>query len=394
MTETPFLKSDPSDDELAVEAERLLSELGTRPVINAAGAYTMLGGSSLAPEIRAVMDAVNHRYADMKILLEGSGRVIAEMLDAEAAYVTSGAAASLALSVAACLTAGHPEYLERLPHTEGIPNEVLVQKNSRQKYDRCLTVPGARIVEVGDESGLTAGQLRDAIGPRSVAVHYLAPGFVAGTPPLEGVVEVAHARGLPVIVDAAGQTYPVDSLRKYARAGADLVCYAGKYFDAPQSTGLIVGRKDLVEVAALNGFIGFETSGTYTFGRPMKVDRQEIVATVAALRRWLSLDHEARLNLYGGRIDVLLQAVRDLPGVEAYRISERETPAATVRDGVRLLLGPSAACDADRVADALREGEPSIWVRSAGDAINVSVGFMQDGDVEVVARRLREVLSA
>ena len=97
------------------------------------------------------------------------------MLGAEAAYVTAGAAAALALATAACLTKDHRDYLERLPDTTGIPNEVVVQRSARQKYDRCLTIPGAQLVEAGDGGGMTPAQLRAAIGPNTVAVHYLAP---------------------------------------------------------------------------------------------------------------------------------------------------------------------------------------------------------------------------
>jgi L-seryl-tRNA(Ser) seleniumtransferase len=378
-----------SDTELDVEA--LYASLGARPVINAAGALTILGGSTLSPGVRAAMELANTRFADMQSLLESSGRVIAELLDADAAYVTAGAAASLALSVAACLTLDHRDYLERLPHTEGIPNEVLVQRNSRQKYDHVLTVPGAHIVEVGDENGVTAAQLRDGIGPRTAAVHYFAQSTAPGTPSVETVVEVAHAAGKPVVVDAAGLTYPIDNLRRFARAGADLVCYAGKYFDAPHSTGLIVGRRDLVDVAAVNGFVGFETSGTLTIGRPMKVDRQEIFATVVALREWLEMDHESRFARYGERIDVILDALRGLPGVRAVRISESETPPPTVRDGVRIEL-EGASLSASDLESRLREGEPSIWVRTFGSVISLSVAYLNDGDEELIARRLRELL--
>jgi L-seryl-tRNA(Ser) seleniumtransferase len=378
--------------DLPEDTESLFAALGARPVINAAGALTILGGSQLSPGVRAAMEAANHSYADMKSLLESSGRIVADLLDAEAAYITSGAAASLALSMAACLTLDHPDYLERLPDTAGIPNEVLVQHNSRQRYDHPLTLPGARIVEAGDASGLSPGQLRGALGPGTAAVHYFAQSRSPGTPSIEEVVEVAHAAGKPVIVDAAGLTYPTDNLRRFARAGADLVCYAGKYFDAPQSTGLIVGRKDLVDAAALNGFIGFETSGIYTIGRPMKVDRQEIFGCVVALQEWLAMDHEMRLSRYAERIDIILAQLRDLPGIEAFRISEREAPIASLRDGVRIKLDASRSAEA--VAAALRDGEPSIAVRIEPGLINVSVGFLNDGEAPVVAARLREALGA
>jgi len=380
-----------ADEDLDVAAERLYRDLGTRPVINAAGAYTLLGGSVLSPGVRAAMDAANYRFSDMRDLLDAAGRRVAEMLGVEAAYVTSGAAGALVLAVAACLTLDHPEYVERLPDTSGIPNEVVVQRNLRQRYDRCLSIPGARIVEAGDERGMTLAQLSEAIRPSTAAVFYLAPAR-AGAPPIEAVIEVCQRRNLPLIVDAAGLTYPVEELSKYARLGADLVCYAGKYFDAPQSTGLLLGRNNLVEAAARNGFVAFEREDNRAFGRPMKLDRQEVFGCVVALREWLAMDHEARFAAYGRRIGAILDALRSLP-VEAYRISERETPAPTVRDGVRIHLDSPAA--AARLVEALRDGEPCIWTRVDDRdpaAVNLSVAFLRDGDEHRIARSLKEAL--
>ncbi|HLF75879.1 MAG TPA: hypothetical protein VJB57_00165 [Dehalococcoidia bacterium] len=378
------------------ETQQLFAELGVRPLINAAGAYTLLGGSSLSPGVRAAMEAANRSFADMKTLFDNSGRVIAGMLGVEAAYITSGGAAALALSVAACLTRNHPEYLERLPDSEGIPNEVLVQKSTRQKYDRCLTIPGARIVDVGDASGLTPQQLEAAIGPKTAGVHYFVPlqGDLPGVPSLESVVEIAHKHGLPVVVDAAGHTYPVDNMRRFVRAGADLVCYANKYFDAPHSTGLVLGKQTFVDLVALNSFVGFETSEYHTLGRAMKVDRQEVFAVVAALREWLAVDHEARFLGYGERVDRVLREIKGAPVQEAYRISEREIPRPVIRDGVRLVMSDAAA--AERLVKGMREGETPIWVRIDDDkpnAVNVSVAFCTDDELGVIIRRLNEVLA-
>ena len=383
--------SSPATPDLPGEGEDIFSQLGSRPVINAAGAYTILGGSTLSSTVRDAMEQANRRFADMKELLESSGKLVAEMLDCEAALVTSGGAAALALASAACLTRNHPEYLDRLPDTQGIPNEILVHRARRQKYDRCVTIPGARVVEIGES---TVSRLRAAISERTAAVYYLAP----STPevlPLDVVIREAHEQGLPVIVDAAGLTYPLDNLRRYTRLGADLVAYAGKYFDAPHSTGLLLGNRELVELAGVNSFIGFETSGHLTIGRPMKLDRQEIAGCVVALREWLRMDHEERLLRYGERCDAILDALRGLDGVEAYRISERETPSPVVRDGIRIRLSDGAAPAAESVAAALREGDPRIWTRvdeRQPNTLNVSVAFFEDEDLEVVCRRLREVL--
>jgi D-glucosaminate-6-phosphate ammonia-lyase len=373
---------------------RLYADLGVRPVINAAGAYTILGGSAPAPAVRRAMEDANRYYVEMRALLESSGKIIASMLGCEAAYVTSGAAGALALSAAACMTGADPAKIELLPDTTGMKDEILIQKRLRIKYDRCVTIPGARLVEVGDESGTTADALREAIGEKTAAVHYLAPGGQTGVLPVEKVVEIAHSRGVPVIVDAAGQTYPLDNLKKYMRMGADLVCFASKYFDAPHSTGLICGRADLIEAAALNSFIGFETTGHLSFGRAMKIDRQEIVAVVVALREWLSMNHEERFLKYGERVDRILSELKGLDGLKAFRISELETPHPVVREGVRIILDSDSWRVAQTVAEALREGTPSIWVGAVDNTLNISVAFFNDGEEAVVAERLREVLSA
>jgi L-seryl-tRNA(Ser) seleniumtransferase len=338
------------------------------------------------------METANNRFVEMKALLEGTGRLIADLLDAESALVTSGAAAALALAAASCLTRDHRDYLERLPDTAGIPNEIVTQKSTRQKYDRCVTLTGAHLIEAGNAQGCTIDELRAAFGPNTAAVHYFVPFRGEPVLPLEIIVEIAHEHRLPVIVDAAGLTWPLDELRRYTRSGADLVCYAAKYFDAPHSTGLLVGRKDLIDLALINSFVGFETSGSLTVGRPMKVDRQEIVGCVVALREWLSMDHEARLSRYGERIEVILQALRGIPGIEAFRISERETPIPVIRDGVRVMM-PSAAAAA-AVEQRLREGDPSIAVRTEGNAVNVSVAFFEDADLAPVAQRIREALNS
>jgi D-glucosaminate-6-phosphate ammonia-lyase len=373
---------------------RLYAELGVRPVINAAGAYTILGGSAPSETVRRAMDEATGSFVEMRELLASSGKIIAGLLECEAAYVTSGAAAALALSAAACMTGTDGARVERLPDTTGMKDEILIQKGLRTKYDRCVTIPGARLVEVGDASGTTADQLREAIGPRTVAVHYLAPGGQPGVLSLEQVIEVAHARGLPVIVDAAGQTYPLDNMKRFTRMGADLVCYAAKYFDAPHSTGMICGRADLIEAAAMNSFIGFETTGHLSVGRAMKVDRQEIVGLVVALREWLTMNHEERWLEYGERADRILAELKGVPGIEAYRISERETPHPVVREGIRVVLDRGAGKSAQQAAAELQQGSPSIWVGASDDALNVSIAFFNDGEEAIVARRLREVLTS
>ncbi len=376
------------------ESARLYSEMGVRPVINAAGAYTLLGGSALSPRVRRAMEDANAYFVEMRALLESSGKLIAEILDCEAAYVTSGAAGALALAAAACMTGSDHESIERLPDTTGMKDEILIQRQGRTKYDRCVTIPGAKLIEVGGAQETTAAELEAGISDRTCAVHYLATGVRAGSLPLPEIIRIAHAHEVPVIVDAAGQTYPLDELKRYARMGADLVCYAGKYFDAPQSTGLLVGRRELVEAAAMNGFVSFETNGLRSIGRPMKLDRQEIVGCVVALREWFSMNHEERMLKYGERAEVIIREVAGLPDIEARRLSDIETPMPVFRDGVRLYFGAKARKPAAQVEAELRDGQPCVWTRAGPGHLDISVAFFNDGEERVVADRLKAVLTS
>jgi len=373
---------------MADESGRIYEELGVRPVINATGGHmTRLGGSILSPKVSQAMQEANRYYVDMKELLDRSGQIIAELLGAEAAYVTSGCCAALALGTAACMAGSDPAKMERLPDTRGVRYEVIIQKRLRSKYDRCVTVSGAKLVEVGDESGTRPEQIEAAIGDKTAAIHYLAPGRGDGVVPLEEVIRIGKRHGVPIIVDAAAQVYPVENLRKYPAMGADLVCYGAKYFGAPNSSGSLCGRKDLVEAAALHGFIGFETTPHRTFGRPMKLDRQEIIAVVVALREWMTMDHQARFESYERRVRNLQRELEGIPNIEV-------TPQGSPVTGLNItvdekVLGKTAA----EIVNALQEGTPSIRVRSQADTITISAVTIMDGDELVIADRLKCLLS-
>jgi D-glucosaminate-6-phosphate ammonia-lyase len=367
---------------------RVYEALGVRPVINATGGHmTVLGGSILSPRVTQAMEEANRYYVDMEELLDRTGQIIAELLSTEAAYVTSGCCAALALGTAACIAGSDRDKMERLPDVCGMRHEVVIQKGLRSKYDRCVTVPGAKLVEVGDESGARPEQIESAIGEETAAIHYLAPSRGAGVVPLEEVIDIGQRHGIPIIVDAAGQVYPVENMRKYPAMGADLVCFGAKYFGAPNSTGVLCGKRDLVEAAALHGFIGFESSACRTLGRPMKLDRQEIVATVVALQEWLTIDHQARFAAYEGRVQRLREALEGTPHVET-------APQGDPVTGLRITLDErSLGQTAVDISEGLQRGDPDIRVTSQANAITVSVVTLLDGDEMVIADELKRLLS-
>ena len=368
-------------------SRRLYEELGVKPVINCTrGHMTFLGGSILSPEVVQAMAQANRYFVNMKDLLEQTGRVVAGLIGCEAAYVTPGCCAALALGMAACIAGDDVEKLERIPDVTGMKHEVIVQKSLRSKYDRCVTVAGARLIEVGDEKGTTPQQMEVAIGDRTVAIHYLAPSRRNGPLSLEEVIQIAKRHGLPVIVDASGQVYPLENMRSYTAMGVDLVGFGGKYFGGPNSTGLLCGRKDLVEAAALHSFIGFEARTYRAIGRPMKLDRQEIIAVVHALRTWMTMDHQARFATYQRQVAELQGKLKGIPGLQ---MSPQGTPVSGL--AVQLderALGKTAA----QVANDLREGSPAILVNTEADTIGISMVTICDGDIPVIAERLEQAL--
>jgi len=368
-------------------------DLGVRRVINAVGSMTLLGGSMLSPAVLAAMEEANEAFVDMAELLDRSGRAIAEMLGAEAALVTSGCFAALAQGAAAIMTGADAGRIARLPDTTGLKNEFLIQKSTRYHYDRAPTVAGGKLVEFGSAQRATLAHLDAAIGPRTAGILYPA-GFEGtdGVLSIAEVVRVGRQKGIAVLIDAAAEVYPLERMRWLAsKSGADVVGFGAKYLGSANSTGFLVGRKDIVAAAALNGFIAYETHDNQAFGRGFKVDRQEIVATVVAVREWFAADHAAQFAEQERRINTIARAMAGLAGIETERLHPHGGPWLQVRITFDQPRGGQAAADIERT---LREGDPSVRVRLDGEGLLVYANNLKTGEDTIVADRLRSVLSA
>ena len=371
--------------------DNIFDELGVRPVLNAQGNRTLLGGGTPSDTVKTLMDSIEDYYVNMGDLMDSVGSRISEMLGVEGALVTSGCAAALAYAAAACMTGDDVDRIEQIPDTTGMPNEIIIQRQLRIKYDRTMSVPGGKLIEIGDEDQTTVEQLEEAIGPNTAAIHYLAPGDRnPGALPLEQVIDIGHNHDIPIIVDAAGEVYPTDKLSSYVKSGADLVAYGAKYFGAVNSSGILTGRKDLVSVARSHSFIGFEDSPVRSFGRPMKVDRQEVVAVYGALREWLTMNHEDRFASYEVRIDTMRN---ELPQFEGVTFSDY--PPDAPAEALMLTIDPEkAGKSAQDVIDELKDGNPSIWVRELPEEKSLAIRMLtlKEGGEHVIAQRLREIL--
>ena len=367
-------------------------QLGATPIINAIGSVTMLGGSSPIPEVKEAMEQADSAYLPLMELEEKAGQAIAAMVDVPAAYITAGAGSALTLVTAAIMAGDDDDKIQQLPDTTGMKNEILIQTRQRYWYDRCLELAGAKLVEFGSEERTTRDDLEKAIGDNTAAVHYYAVEQVIDPHALslEDTIEVAHARGLPVTVDAAGQIYPLDLFGKYVRMGADFQCVAAKYLGATQSVGLALGSEDMIHKLSLQSFVGYEGRRIRGVGRPQKVDRQEMIGAVVAVKRWMTMNHEERLASVESRC---LTVMTLLEGTESKGLKSEMLDNVIGHQpfGLKLTVDESVAgMTANDVVAKLKEGDPPIWtrVREGEEEIVIHMFGLADGEEAIVGERI------
>jgi uncharacterized pyridoxal phosphate-dependent enzyme len=367
--------------------------LGVCRVVNAGTTYTAFGGSLMPPEVLDAMRSAAGAFVDMHELLLAAGRRLAELTRNEAAYVTAGCAAAIVLATLACRTGGDPRLIARMPNAPDLPDEVVMHTAHRMPYDPALRLAGVRIRQVGDVLQTFRWELEEAIGERTVAVLYVAGAHLPqGALPLEQVVEVAQDRGVPVIVDAAAQLPPVTNLWHFTtEAGADLALFSGgKALRGPQPSGLMVGRSDLVEAARQNG------APYQRLARAMKVGKEEIAGLVAAVERYVHLDHDGLHREWERVVSFWVERLAGLPGVAITREAHNEAGQPVPRLHLEV-DDRSAKADAATVVARLLEGDPAVAV--VPDApLGRPRGFwigpdqLQPGEAELVASAIRREL--
>lgn len=363
-------------------------ELGIRPVINASATLTRLGGSLMPPEVLAAMQDAARCFIDLHELQRKVGEQIAALTQNEAAYVSSGAAAGLTLATAACIAAEDPNAICRLPDLTGLKNEVILHRKHRNGYDHAVRQVGVRVVEIGGTDGTTREDLERAITPQTAAFFWFQGAMTTPSDlPLPTVIEVMKARGIPVIVDAAAQLPPVSNLWNFTHMGADLAIFSGgKDLRGPQSSGLILGRRDLIRACALNG------SPNHCLGRPMKVGKEEMVGLLAAVKRYLTLDHDARAADCERIVAEWNAALNQLPGVTAIRDFPNE--AGQPLPWSLVTIDPEVAgISKEEIIARLASGNPSIIVVPGGpDSFHLNPMTLEPGEEQIVLKRLITVL--
>jgi len=371
------------------DSEALYQRLGVAPIINAAGSITRLGGTRTRPETLELMEKAARVMVNIDDLNRAAGREVARLIGAEAGFVCSGAAGGLLLQAAACIAGNDPVKMRQLPDTDGLKNEIVIHTMHRFPYDQAYRAAGARMVEFGDYLYAHPWQLEGAINERTAAVAYLcAPYSSNKVMPLERVCEIAHAHGVPVIVDAASMLPPRENLYRYLRDGADMVVYSGgKGVRGPQGSGILVGRADLIEAAAL------QASPAQFLGRGMKVAKEEVIGLVASLAAFVEEDEAAEMAAYRGMVQQVVDALVEIPGLRVTLEHDKENyliPHAVIRfsDEWR---GPSR----DEVARAMERGNPQVYLNQLGGPQLLAVDPLNltEAETGLVIRRLREELT-
>ncbi|MGN6812664.1 MAG: aminotransferase class V-fold PLP-dependent enzyme [Thermomicrobiales bacterium] len=363
--------------------------LGVRRVINASARLTKLGGSLMPPEVLDAMREASGWYVDLFDLQRRVGRRLADLTQNEAVYVSTGASAGLFLSTLACMTGDDLHAIARLPDTTGLRNEVIVHRAQRMPYDPALQLAGGRLVEIGNALQTFDWELEAAFTGRTAAVFYVAGEHLNhGALPLSDVIRIAHAHSVPVIVDAAAQLPPVDNLWRFTRdLGADLVVFSGgKDLRGPQASGMIAGRADLIEACYTHG------APHQRFGRPMKVGKEEMMGLLAAVERYLRLDHVARQAGFEATVAAWIAALDGLPGVRASRAFPNEEGQPVPR--VLVEIDPAVnGLTPGGVVQALWEGDPAIAVAGGHPhGFYLTPDCLEPSEEMLVAERVRAVL--
>jgi len=378
--------------------QNIYTRLGVKTVINCRGTWTYLSGSLEFPEVRrAQVEAAQH-FVNMIDLQRAVGRRLSELTGAESGLITSGAAGAMAAATAACMAGADDKHIWQLPDTTGLKNEV-VMVGGRSAFDSAIRLTGAKLVLV-----FSAEELANAINGNTAMIYTTHLGEE-----LEREVTIAKDHKTPMLLDDAAGIPPVDNAKLYARMGVDLYCFSGgKGLRGPQCSGLLLGRKDLIDSALMNC-----SPREGAVCRAMKVGKEEVIGCLTALETWLQLDEKKLYGEWNARVDRIRKLVDIVPGVttEIYvpddgnryptlRVSwDQQAWGFSVSDCVRELRGSNPVIevlglDNPSLVTTVREGNPNRKDLREPDHIELVSMTIKPGEEIIVGQRLRTILRA
>jgi uncharacterized pyridoxal phosphate-dependent enzyme len=372
----------------------IYTKIGVRPFINARGTWTYLSGSLELPEVRAAKQEAARHFVDIFELQHAASKRLAELSGAEAGMVTSGAAGAMASATAACMAGTDPAKIWQLPDTTGLKHEVIMF-GGRSAFDSAIRLTGAKLV-----LARTHDDLQSAIGPNTAMIYTTALGER-----LQRAVAIAKTANVPLMLDDAAGIPPIENLRTYAKMSIDLFCFSGgKGMAGPQCSGILLGRKDLIEAAMAN-----TSPWEGAVCRAMKVGKEEVMGCLAAVEAWTKMDLGDLNKQWQQRVKRIAALVETVPGVTTdIKIPEggNRYPTLTVNWDQQAWNFTVTDCDRQ-----LREGNPRIEVLTMSNPslvpaveerspksprqnlLQIISMTMQPGEELIVGRRLREILN-
>ncbi|HWQ56775.1 MAG TPA: aminotransferase class V-fold PLP-dependent enzyme [Bryobacteraceae bacterium] len=353
--------------------------IGVRPVINCKGTFTIISGSQTLPEVKRAMDEASRHYVHLDELMDGVGKRLAEITRAEWGIITAGCAAALTHATAACIAGADPEKMQRLPDLTGLKNEVVSPRPSRNVYDHAIRMLGVKII-----TPTTREEYLGALRPSTAMVALLGETIPRHPMPLEEMTAAAHARGIPVMLDAAAERLTIPNV--YLAKGVDMVGYSGgKCLRGPQCAGLLLGRKDLLQAAWLN------SAPHHAFGRSLKVGKEEIMGMLAAVEAWVKRDHDAEWKQWEGWLGTIREKVASLPTVRTEIL--QPTGPSNYAPQLRISFDPvKIGATGTEIADALLAGNPRVLVPAGENNLTIMPYMMMPGDDAIAAAKIQQAL--
>jgi uncharacterized pyridoxal phosphate-dependent enzyme len=368
-------------------SSEIYAKLGVRTFINAVGTLTTLSGSLMAPEVVQAMEQASRSFVVIHELQDKVGKRLAELTGAQAAFVTSGASAALCLASCAVTAGKDRAKMTQLPDLTGMKSEFVIQKAHRNSYDHAFRMVGGKLVEAE-----TADQVRGAISEKTAAlVMVLSHNSIGHKVELDQMIEIGHKAGVPIILDAAAEVPPPENLGKFAKMGADLVAFSGgKNIRGPQCSGILLGRRDLVEAAYAN------SSPNNYLARIAKVGKEEIVGLLTAVELCLKKDHAAQRREWTGMLDRAAARLKDVPTVHTEFIPNLDyshSPRLSVQwDEARVGITLSEMVERLRVGTPSIEASDMTKFRPSWKGLGIFPNNMMPGEEIIVADRLKQIL--
>src|ERR1700732_4720417 len=380
--------------------KNVYTRLGVKTVINCRGTWTYLSGSLEFPEVTAAQREASEYFVNMFELQHAASRRLAELTGAEAGMVTSGAAGAMTSAAAACMAGSDPKYIWRLPDTTALKHEVIMV-GGRSAFDNAIRLTGAKLVLVE-----TPEELANAINTNTAMIYTTHLGS-----DLQTENAVAKKYNIPMLLDDAAGIPPIANIKLYAQMGLNMYTFSGgKGLRGPQCSGLLLGRKDLIEAAMLN-----TSPWEGAVCRAMKVGKEEIVGLLTAVETWLKTDLDALNREWNARVARIEKLVKTVPGVDTdisiptdgnryptLHISwDEEKWGFTVKDCVqRLRAGDPvievAGADNPSIVPAVHEGNPKQSTKESAQRRRLELvsSTIQPNEAIIVGQRIRELLTS